>query len=129
MNFTTAVTTCLTKYVTFSGRATRSEYWWFILFCIVVQVAVAAVAGHESTISMLADLALFLPGLAAGSRRLHDTGRTAWWLLLFLIPIIGWIILVIFLTQRTKSEGDKYEAGSRDQTNGTDDEGPVTYSQ
>ena len=128
MNFTTSVTTCLTKYVTFSGRATRSEYWWFILFSIVVQVIVAAVAGHDSAISMLADLALLLPGLAAGSRRLHDTGRTAWWLLLFLVPLIGWIILVIFLVQPTKSEGDRFETGPRDQNTGSNDEGPIQLS-
>ncbi len=129
MNFTTAVTTCLSNYATFSGRAKRSEYWWFILFCIVVQVVVAAVAGHESAISLLADLALLLPGLAAGSRRLHDTGMSAWWLLLFLIPIVGWIILMIFLVQPSKSEGEKYETGSRDQTKETGDNGPGTYLQ
>ena len=128
MNFTTAVTTCLTKYVTFSGRASRSEYWWFILFSVVVQVAVAAVAGHEHPISVLADLALLLPGLAAGSRRLHDTGRTAWWLLLFLVPIVGWIILLIFFVQPSNSNGDKYGTGSNDQAKDSDDGGPVRLS-
>ena len=128
MNFTNSVTTCLTKYATFSGRATRSEYWWFILFCIVVQFAVAAVAGQDHPLSLLANLALFLPGLAAGSRRLHDTGRTAWWLLLFLVPIVGWIILLIFFVESSKAEGAKYETATHDQTEKTDDDGPARLS-
>ena len=128
MNFTDAVATCLRKYVIFSGRASRSEYWWFILFCIVVQVAADVMLGYAHPVSWLADLALLLPGLAAGSRRLHDTGRTAWWLLLFLVPIVGWVILLMFLVQPSKTEGDKYGPAADHQSEKTDDNSPVRLS-
>ena len=105
MTFSTAVATCMRKYVTFSGRASRSEFWWFQLFQLLVIACLAAVV--ESLVPV-AQLALFLPGLAVGCRRLHDTGRTGWWLLLMIVPVIGWIILLVFMLESTKAEGDKY---------------------
>lgn len=98
MSFMDAVKTCLSKYVGFSGRARRSEFWWFFLF----QVLVSVVAGiidrliGTSLIQNLAGLALLLPGLAVGARRLHDTGRSGWWWLIVLIPIVGIIVLIVF---------------------------------
>lgn len=93
MNFQDSVRTCLTKYVDFSGRASRSEYWWFILFVVILEM-VAAYFGQ--TIYYIVALALFLPTLAALVRRLHDTDRSGWWALLLLVPIIGGLILLIF---------------------------------
>ncbi len=96
MNFSQAVGTCLRKYVDFSGRAGRPEFWWFFLFQIIVMV----VTGFMSDIlNGLAALALLLPGLAVGARRLHDIGKTAWFLLLGLIPILGFLILLYWFVQ------------------------------
>lgn len=103
MDFQTAVKTCFSKYVTFSGRAARSEFWWFNLFVIVVTLVLTGadfiVFGMQDLFSPLSDLfslAAFLPGLAVLSRRLHDLDRSAWWMLLIFVPIVGWIILLIW---------------------------------
>jgi len=103
MSFADAVRTCLTKYATFSGRARRSEYWWFFLFNILVSIAAGIIdailrtrAGGLGLVGTVAALALLLPGLAVGVRRLHDTGRTGWWLLIGLIPCVGFVVLLIF---------------------------------
>lgn len=113
MNLTTAVATCFSKYATFSGRARRAEYWWFVLFNIlaniVLSIADSVVLGVGSRamhdggpqlLSGLYSLAVFLPSLAVGVRRLHDTGRSGWWLLIWLIPVIGWIVLIWWLATR-----------------------------
>ncbi|WP_374971182.1 DUF805 domain-containing protein [Terrabacter sp. BE26] len=103
MSFGEAVSTVLTqKYATFSGRARRSEYWFFYLFSILVTGVLnvlMAVTGAKaiSYLAILFGLALLIPSLAVGVRRLHDTGRSGWWLLIGLIPIIGAIILIVFL--------------------------------
>jgi uncharacterized membrane protein YhaH (DUF805 family) len=96
MNFQQAITICLRKYVDFSGRATRPEFWWFFLFQIIVTV-VASFLGN--TIQTIAALALLLPGIAVGARRMHDIGKSAWFLLLALIPIIGGLILLYWAVQ------------------------------
>ncbi|MEO7392120.1 MAG: DUF805 domain-containing protein [Ramlibacter sp.] len=96
MNFQQAITTCLRKYVDFSGRAVRPEFWWFVLFNLIVSI-VSSMLGQW--INMLASLALLLPALAVGARRLHDIGKSGWWQLLGLIPVIGWIILIYWCAQ------------------------------
>ena len=83
MGFFDAVKTCFLKYVTFSGRASRSEYWWFFLFCLIC----------ESLAPIVATLVLFLPSLAAAWRRLHDTGRSG--LFVLLPTLVGGAFLVI----------------------------------
>jgi uncharacterized membrane protein YhaH (DUF805 family) len=96
MNFSQAVSNCLRKYADFSGRAVRSEFWWFFLFQIVVMV----VTGMMSDIlNGIAGLALLLPALAVGARRLHDIGKSGWFLLLGLIPIVGFLILLYWCVQ------------------------------
>lgn len=105
MGFMDAVKKCLSLYVTFSGRARRSEYWWFVLFTFLVQIVASfidsALFGADTQIlGALAGLALILPSLAVGARRLHDIDRTAWWLLIGLVPLIGAIVLIIFFIQR-----------------------------
>jgi uncharacterized membrane protein YhaH (DUF805 family) len=116
MNFGQAISACMGKYGTFSGRASRSEYWWFYLFTILMSWgSTIAAASMFSFGDPMADilpgivsLVFFVPVLAAGSRRLHDIGKSGWWQLLIFIPIIGWILLIIWFTTNTKSEGDKY---------------------
>lgn len=106
MDFMTAVRTCLSKYVDFSGRARRSEFWFWVLFNFLVGVVaniLDSILGTDydgatsgGLINTLVGLALFLPSLAVAARRLHDTGRSGWWLLLILIPVLGWIALLVF---------------------------------
>ncbi len=114
MSFQDAVRVCLTqKYVDFSGRARRSEYWYFALFVIIVSVVagiIDGILGTRDTISNtglvggIASLALLLPNLGVGARRLHDTGRSGWWLLIGLIPVIGWIVLIVFFVQDSQQD-------------------------
>jgi uncharacterized membrane protein YhaH (DUF805 family) len=83
--------------VTFSGRACRSEYWYWVLFVLLVDIAAGIIDAALWTyaITSLADLVLFRPGLALAIRRLHDLARSDWWFLLVLIPIVGFIIFLI----------------------------------
>lgn len=102
MGFQEAVRTVLSKYATFTGRAARPEFWWFALFSFIVHLVASfidqLIFGHQ-ILDGLTSLALLLPSLAVGVRRLHDTGKSGWWLLLLLIPIIGWLVLIYFYIQ------------------------------
>jgi len=102
VSFTDAIRDGLSKYVTFSGRASRAAYWWFALFVfIVVLVAylLDIALGTKGIIYALSALALLLPNLAVTVRRLHDAGHSGWWLLIGLIPLIGGIVLLVFSLQ------------------------------
>lgn len=101
MNFQESVKVCFSKYADFNGRAKRSEYWWFVLFIIVVGLITSYISPVLSTIFTLGTL---LPSIAAAARRLHDTNRSGWWQLIVLLPLIGLIVLIIFLAQESKSE-------------------------
>jgi uncharacterized membrane protein YhaH (DUF805 family) len=104
MNFGQAIKTCLNKYATFSGRATRSEYWYFFLFLVIVNIVASVldstIFGAMPVLYLIATLALLVPSIAAGVRRLHDTDKAGWWLLVGLIPVIGTIVLIVFFCQR-----------------------------
>jgi len=103
MGFQDAVRTCFQKYVVISGRAPRSEYWWWVLFLILGNIASGAIDGalfgwgEEATrvLQPLFGLAVFLPSICVGGRRLHDRDMSAWWLLLMLIPVVGSLILLV----------------------------------
>src|SRR5437879_3772293 len=99
MTFVESIKTCFSKYADFHGRASRSEYWWFVLFTVLVSVA-ASLLGD--TLSGLFGLATLLPSTAVATRRLHDSDRSGWLQLLWLIPLFGWLILVYFLVQESK---------------------------
>ncbi|MFV2020575.1 DUF805 domain-containing protein [Micromonospora sp. LOL_023] len=108
MSFTAAVRSVLTQYVGFSGRARRSEYWWFALFSLLVSIVTSILdtalgtnfeGSSNGVIGLIVSLALLLPGPAVVVRRLHDTDRSGWWILIGLIPIIGWIVLLVFYVQ------------------------------
>src|ERR1700728_3065412 len=96
LSFATAVRTCLRKYATFSGVAIRPEYWWFVLFEFLGSIII----GFTGVVALrlIWALALLLPGLAVAVRRLHDTGRSAWWILTGLL----WPWLVVLLCLRRK---------------------------
>ena len=99
MSFTDAIRDGFQKYVTFSGRSSRAAYWWWVLFDILAVLAafiVDSVLGTTPLFYVLVALALFLPGLAVLVRRLHDTSRSGWWILIGLIPIVGSIVLLVF---------------------------------
>lgn len=100
MNMIEAVKAVFSNYATFSGRARRSEYWWFVLFNIIVAVVLALVMGGNNLANSLWSLAVLLPSLAVGARRLHDIDRTGWWLLISFIPVIGLIVLIVFFATK-----------------------------
>jgi uncharacterized membrane protein YhaH (DUF805 family) len=111
MNFTTAVSTCLSKFATFDGRATRSEFWWFYLFTVLLgwgaSVVGAVVVDGGAFLGNLISLIFLIPTLAAGSRRLHDTGRRGWWQLL-VITLIGILLLVVWFAMASEKTANKY---------------------
>ncbi len=102
-----AVKSGFQHYVGFNGRASRSEYWWWYLFAVIVAV-VAAIADSSGVLAGLIGLGLFLPGLAVGFRRLHDSGRSAWWLLIAIVPLIGILVLLVFLVSAGDALPNKY---------------------
>lgn len=100
-----AVKTCFTKYAEFGGRAARPEFWWFALFQFVVMTVLGMVS---SVLYGIAGLGLLLPALAVGSRRLHDVNKSAWLMLLWLIPVIGWILLIYWAAQPGDPAANSY---------------------
>ena len=97
MNFTDAVATCFKKYADFNGRASRPEFWWFVLFTVIVSIVGGAI--FRNWVMSLINLALFVPSIAVGARRLHDIGKSGWLQLLWIIPLIGWAILIYWAAQ------------------------------
>jgi len=95
----------LRKYVEFSGRAKRREYWTFVLISLVISLILSFIdrmlgLSTEQGVGLLSgiySLAVLLPSLAVTVRRLHDTGRSGWWILIGLVPIIGWVVLLVFM--------------------------------
>ena len=104
------------NYFTFTGRARRKAYWIFVLFNIIAAVIAGVLDGvlglggdtGYGPISGLYSLAVFIPGLALAVRRLHDTGRTGWWMLIGLIPLIGWIVLLVFFVTDSQPGTNQY---------------------
>ncbi len=102
----------LNNYVNFDGRASRSEYWWWVLATIpmsfpffILDVTVFGWGIEDPTwFQNIFAVAIFLPGLGVVFRRLHDSGRSGWWLLIGLIPCVGFIVLIVFLAQ----DGEPY---------------------
>ena len=109
MDFSTAVRTCFQKYADFNGRATRPEYWWFTLFLFIGGVVMGlidgAIFGFGETagkpLGILFSLGTLLPMLAVSVRRLHDLGRSGWWLLIGLIPLVGAIVLIVWFATKS----------------------------
>lgn len=100
----------LKNYVSFSGRARRREYWNFVLFNALIAVVLSVVDGQlgQPVLAPLYILAVLLPGLAVSVRRLHDTGRSGWWLLISLVPIVGGIILLVFMFLDSEPGANRY---------------------
>lgn len=99
MTFTESIRACFTKYADFKGCAGKSEYWWWVLFTIVAGLSLQIVSQN---LSLAFSVATILPSIAVTARRLHDTDRTGWLQLLVVIPVIGWIFLIIWYVQDGK---------------------------
>ena len=99
MTFGESISSCFSKYADFYGRATKSEFWWWMLF---VFLASAGTGMISPVLSSLLSLATLLPCLAVTARRLHDIGRSGWWQLIALVPLIGWIVLIYWCVQDAK---------------------------
>lgn len=112
MSFTEAIRICLAKYATFSGRARRSEYWWFVLFVfgggMILDLVEALLLGTTDLLSSVFSLATFLPLLSAGWRRMQDSSRPGWYILLPLAVIAVSVLAVfagLFLIERFEETG------------------------
>ena len=108
MNFGQAISSCFAKYATFKGRAPRSEYWYWTLF-IVLGAFVAGLLDVMAGTSLMLGVGLFyvgfvllgfLPGLGVGVRRLHDLDRSGWWWWIVLVPVVGWILILVWFCTR-----------------------------
>jgi uncharacterized membrane protein YhaH (DUF805 family) len=103
----------LERYAKFDGRAGRAEFWWFVLANFIVVVALGILAGIADIFTILYFLyaiALFIPSLAVAVRRLHDTDKSGWFILLGLIPIVGFIILIVFYATEGTNGPNSYGA-------------------
>lgn len=101
------------RYVDFKTRSTRSQYWWWTLWMILLSFAAAVIdgmltLGDSGPVNLLVSLATLLPSLAVGIRRLHDIGRSGWWFLIVFVPIVGWIVLIVFYCTKTQEQANQW---------------------
>jgi uncharacterized membrane protein YhaH (DUF805 family) len=106
------------NYVGFSGRARRKEYWMFVLINIIISIVLAMVDGMlglkvggeqgAGLLGLVYSLAILLPSIAVGVRRLHDTGRSGWWMLIAFVPFIGFIVLLVFFVLDSQPGSNEY---------------------
>jgi uncharacterized membrane protein YhaH (DUF805 family) len=110
MNLTDSVSSVFSNYATFSGRARRSEFWWFALFNFISSIVAAMIDGALGLhlVQPLYSLATLLPSLAVTARRLHDIGRSGWWMLIVIIPLVGWIIAIIWYVKEGTPGDNQY---------------------
>lgn len=107
----------LKKYAEFNGRARRKEYWMFILFNTIILIVlgvIEALIGSPGVLGMLYSLAVLIPSIAVGVRRLHDTDRTGWWWFIFLIPLIGALVLFVFMVLDSTPGQNQYGANPKE---------------
>ena len=100
------------NYCNFSGRASRSQYWWYVLFTALLGFVIGIVFCWSpdvlNIVSGLVNLALLLPGLGLAVRRLHDIDKSGWWILIALIPLVGAIILIIWFCKDSQMYDNQY---------------------
>lgn len=109
MDFKQAVIRCLRdNYANFNGRAGRPEFWWFMLACFIVAFVLGLF--NMNMLALLFNLAVLVPSLAVGARRLHDIGKSGWFQLLVLVPLIGWLVLLYWFVQPTAGPNEYGEA-------------------
>jgi uncharacterized membrane protein YhaH (DUF805 family) len=100
----------LKKYAVFSGRARRREFWYFVLFNFIISIILSIIDYmiNSSILVTLYSLGVLIPSIAVTVRRLHDTDRRGWWLFISLIPIIGVIVLLIFMVQDSQKGENRF---------------------
>lgn len=108
VSFIEAIQMGFQKYCCFKGRASRSEYWWWVLFTFIIGAVLGMFGKSGEIISGIVSLALFLPGLGLCVRRLHDINKSGWWVLLALIPLVGQIILIVWLAKPSDPSENQY---------------------
>lgn len=111
MGFSEAIQDAASKYATFEGRSSRSAYWWWWLFTLLCYVALSVIdqlVGTAVVLTIIAWVILFLPSLAVFVRRLHDSGKTGWWWFIGLVPLIGFIVLLVFLLTPSDEGPNQY---------------------
>ena len=111
MTFSEAIKSGFDHYTKFDGRAGRPPFWWWFLFGVLVAIGaniLDAILGTWGVINGLAALALLLPNISVSIRRLHDTDHSGWWILIGLIPIIGFIVLLVFYLREGDAGENKY---------------------
>ncbi|MGB0937585.1 MAG: DUF805 domain-containing protein [Colwellia sp.] len=96
--------TAVEKFADFNGRATRTAYWVYVLINILIQV-VLALLGFD-IIAAIISLLLIIPSISVTARRLHDTGRSGWWQLIYFVPLIGLIVMIVFLVQDSVDDNE-----------------------
>ncbi len=110
------------KYAVFNGRSRRSEYWYFVLFYVVIAIGLSLIErmfgmGSSSGFGLLSTiwfLAMLIPSISVGVRRLHDTDRTGWWLLISFVPLIGAIVLIVFLVMDSQPGNNRFGANPKE---------------
>jgi uncharacterized membrane protein YhaH (DUF805 family) len=111
--------TVLRRYAVFDGRAGRPEFWWFQLANLIVVIVVSIISSAVGASRVLVDLyqlAVLLPSLGVSIRRLHDTNRSGWWILIGLIPIVGWILFIVWAASAGTPGPNRFGDGPRDQS-------------
>lgn len=113
LTFSEAVNRALkVNYCNFSGRASLSEYWWFCLFSVIVGAVLKVITLFSGSVgdilSYVIGVLLFLPSLGLSVRRLHDIGKSGWWVLISLIPIVGFIVLIVFFVKPSQPSENEY---------------------
>lgn len=100
------------NYCNFSGRSSRSEYWWFVLFCFILSFVISVVFYSGDTARMvvtgIVNLALLLPSLGLSVRRLHDIGKSGWWIFISLVPLVGAILLLVWFCKDSEPQSNEY---------------------
>lgn len=105
VDFMTSIKTVLSKYADFSGRARRSEFWYWALATEIINIILRPIS---SPLQLLFALAILVPNLAVACRRLHDTGRSGKWLFLIFAIVVGWIVLLVWYIQDTEAGDNQY---------------------
>ena len=106
----------LERYAQFTGRSRRAEFWWYFLANFIVSIGLNILVGIASifwVVYVIYSLAVLIPGLAVGIRRLHDTDRSGWWLLIALIPLVGAIVLIVFFATDGAPGPNQYGASEK----------------
>lgn len=115
VSFSQAVRMAFDSYCRFQGRSSRSEYWWWVLFVAILSFCIGIIEGilgfsmtAVQATSGILSLVLLLPGLGLSVRRLHDIGKSGWWILLGLIPVVGAIVLIIWFARNSQMQDNQY---------------------